>query len=385
MHGHVREQGGNSLEVRLVVPEVGHHHNGIGRYVSELQHGLGQRGVDTEQVAFRYMPGASRRSVLKAVPIGVMAAPGTAIMHFTQIQGASMLLFRKYPRTVVTVHDLGALLCPEDRAVRNGLDRFLLRLSLTGMRRADHIITVSEFTKQCLVNVLQYDPGRIDAIPHGADNQRFKPVPHARSLLQQRYCPDLAPDKRIVLYVGSEQPRKSLSTLVHALVALKRRGQHIHWLKIGPPLCQPEHQRLVHIIEEYGLQNDVTFVETVPDEDLPLFYSAADVYVQPSVWEGFGFPIVEAMACGTPVVTTSAAALKEVAGDAALLVEPRDSAALAAAMHSVLRDDVLAHALAYQGLKRAETFSWRTTVERTMLTYTSVLDQYATQKTMVNV
>lgn len=357
------------MDVRLVVPEHGKPIGGISRYVTELQRGLIRCGVAAEICPFRYLPGASRRSVLKALPVGIEGESDGTMYHLTRIQGASMLLFRRLDQVVVTVHDLGALLCPEDHLVGNALDRILFRLSLAGMRRANRIIAVSQFTKQCLVDSLGYEASRVDAIPHGVDANCFTRLLDARALLTRRYPLALPPAARIMLYVGSEQPRKDLVTLVRALGQLKRAGFVIHLLKVGPVVYPPGRQQLLQVIEEHGLTADVTFVGPVPDADLPLFYSAADLYVQPSVWEGFGLPVLEAMACGAPVVTTNIASLVEVTGDAALTVKPRDPTGLAEAIARVLGEAGLAEDLARRGIQRAAAFSWERAARMTIDSY----------------
>lgn len=360
------------MNVDLLVPSLGRQGGGIGRYVTELRRALIECGVAADLATFRYLPGAARRSVLKAMPVGVAGDRRDGIAHFTRIHGASLLLLRRLDRSVVTVHDLGALLCPEDRAIGSALDRFLLRLSLAGMRRAGRIIAVSAFTKRCLVRALGVDPARVDAIPHGVDAGRFAPVPEARAILADRYRLAVSPEARIALYVGSEQPRKSLPTLVRALSELRRGGHAVHWLKVGPALHPPGRARLLELIDACGLTDHVTFVDTVSDDDLPLFYGAADVYVQPSVWEGFGLPVLEAMACGTPVVATSAPALAEVAGEAAHLVAPRDPIALSEAIAGVLSDSRRADDLVERGARRAREFTWEKAARLTIASYARV-------------
>ncbi len=360
------------MDVRLIVRELGPQTGGIGRYVTELQRGLGKLGVRMEMAEFRYLPGASRRHVLKSVPVGINGRFNEAIVHIPRIFGSSMLLFRRPRYSVVTVHDLGALFCPEDRAVGNTFDRLLLHLSLAGMRRADRIVASSEFTKQCLVNSLGYDQSCVDAIPLGVDRSIFRRLPNARAILSERHEQLQKPQSYVILYVGSEQPRKSLGTLVRALSRLKHEGVPFFLLKVGASDYLPSRQALKSLIDAHGLTEDVILIDRVSDADLPLFYSAADVFVQPSVYEGFGLPVLEAMACGTPVVTTEVTSLPEVVGDAALLVGPRDPGALAEMISRMLRDESLAAALSERGLKRAALFSWDRTARSTISSYTTV-------------
>lgn len=357
------------MDVRLLVPQLGPQPGGIGRYVTQLQRGLLRHGVQAELAAFRYLPGASRRSVLMTVPIGVGGRSDGAVLHLTRIMGASMLLFRRLPRTVVTVHDLGALLCPEDRTSTTSLDRLLFWLSLAGMRRAHRIIAVSEFTKSNLVAALGYDPASVDAIHQGVNLDVFHPIQDARHRLAERFGVALPADATVVLYVGSELQRKGMPTLIAALATVKRAGFPIHWLKVGAPGSPAARAETRRLVAEHGLTADVTFLDHVPDSDLATVYSASNLYVQPSYWEGFGFPVLEAMACGVPVVSTDAASLPEITGDAARLVTARDPDALAKAMLDVLGSGGFARELVERGRRQAEMFSWERTAALTIESY----------------
>jgi glycosyltransferase involved in cell wall biosynthesis len=128
-------------------------------------------------------------------------------------------------------------------------------------------------------------------------------------------------------------------------------------------------------VAQLGLQEQVTFTGYVPDEDLPALYNAAELFVFPSLYEGFGLPVLEAMACGAPVVTSNTSSLPEVAGDAAILVDPYDVNAIAQAMRQVLEDPALAEALRQKGLERAKLFTWEKTARQTIAVYEKVLGE----------
>lgn len=361
------------MSVSLVVPEPGTTGTGIDRYCSELKRGLGRRGIPTSYTTFRYVPGASRRPVLRAVPIGVDDASGR-ITHFTRIGGASLLLFRRVANPVVTIHDLGALLCDEDQVMSATLDRLLLRLSLQGVRRARRIITVSEFTRACVISTLGIDPSRVDAIHHGVDLHRFQRIEGARRIVQDRLGITIPGNAAFVLSVGSDQPRKGLHDLARGVAELVRRGDAVHWIKAGAPVFAPGRSALQQTVDELGISGNVTFVDAVSDADLPVFYSAADVFVQPSLWEGFGLPVLEAMSCGAPVVSTRAASLPEVVRDAGILVEPRNPPALANAIALILSHPDLARDYAQRGQRNAARFTWDRTVEETVTSYRRTAD-----------
>lgn len=355
-----------SLPVDLI-GKYGGAHGGIARYASELQRGLTEAGADVRLAAFRYLPGANRRPVLKALPIGIEGRRANAIVHIPQLMGASVLLVSRLRPSVVTVHDLGFLCCPEDRLVLSRFDQQLIRLSLLGMKRADHLIAVSEFTRQSLV-ARGYRPERITTIPEGVDTDRFRPIPDAAESLQARYGIDVT-SRPVVLYVGNEFPRKNLATLVRALGMLKQEGLRVRWVKVGRSAYPPGRRELLQLIERERLLEDVSFVEGVSDDDLPLFYAAASVYVQPSVCEGFGLPVLEAMACGAPVVAMHAASLPEVCQEAALFIMDSAPEDCANAIRSVLIDQSLRERLRTDGVKRAARFSWNATALRTLETY----------------
>jgi glycosyltransferase involved in cell wall biosynthesis len=360
------------MDVRLVVPELGPQTGGIGRYVTELQGGLVSQKIDAKLARFRYPPGANRRTILRSIPIGVEDATSSSIVHLTRIQGASMLLFRRPQASVVTVHDLGALLCPEDEVITNPIDRMLLRLSLAGMRRAGRIIAVSEFTKQCLVKHLRYDADHVDVVPLGVDHGVFRPKQGARASLNDRFGLNISNEAAIILYVGSELPRKGLATLVQALSRLQYDGIQLHFIKVGRAGYQAGREQLMRLLAQTGLQAHTTILEDIPNKDLAILYSAADVYAHPSVWEGFGLPVLEAMACGAPVVASNAASLPEVTGSAGLLFDPHNVDALVSALRRVLAQPDLAAHLSESGQSRARDFTWRRTAERTVESYQSL-------------
>jgi glycosyltransferase involved in cell wall biosynthesis len=354
--------------VDLLVSRSVREQSGIGRYVYELERSLTAGGTPVRRSEFRYLPFADRRPVLRVLPIGVESPPEGQIYHLPNSRSAAVLLIARSLRpAVVTVHDIGALYNPDDRVLGSRISRGLLRLSWRGMRRADRIIAVSEFTRQGLIKA-GFDPRRIITIHEGVDQNRFRPIPDAAVAIRERYGVDMA-TRPTVLYVGNEFPRKNLATLVRALGRLKRDGPPIQWVKVGAAGYAPGRAELNQLIDSEGLTKDVTFVEHVPDEDLPRFYSAASVYVQPSTWEGFGLPVLEAMACGVPVVAAKADALIETCGDAALLVNLRDAEGMAGKIGNVLSDERLREGLRQRGFRRAAEFTWETAAARTQAVY----------------
>ena len=176
-----------------------------------------------------------------------------------------------------------------------------------------------------------------------------------------------------VLCVGAQQSRKNLPRLVAAFARLRADLPTSRLVIVGPTLWR--YDGLQEQIQSLGLDDAVQVLGYVPDKDLPALYSAADVFVFPSLYEGFGLPILEAMACGTPVVCSNSTSLPEVANDAALLIEPHDVDGMAGAMQRVLRDADLRVMLRKSGLKRAQDFSWERAAQETVAVYRQVMNE----------
>jgi len=178
--------------------------------------------------------------------------------------------------------------------------------------------------------------------------------------------------QRMILFVGTLEPRKNAETLIRAYARLRRASAIPHRLVLAGGRGW-RYEGLFALVEELGLQDDVLFPGFVPYDELPLWYNAADLFVFPSLYEGFGLPPLEAMACGVPVVVSSVSSLPEVVGDAGLLVDPLDVEGLAEAMARVLNDGALRAEMRGRGLARAERFSWLETARGTVRVYERVL------------
>jgi len=205
---------------------------------------------------------------------------------------------------------------------------------------------------------------------------RFQPITDPDTLARVRNRYGLP--ERFILYVGTIEPRKNLTTLLEAYAALTSRVSNlqypisnIHLVIAGRKgwLYEGFFRRL----RELGLEREVVFPGFVPDEDLPALYSAAELFVFPSLYEGFGLPPLEAMACGTPVITSNSSSLPEVVGEVGIMVEPRDVRALAEAMELVLTDEGKRREMREKGLRQAARFSWKRTAQETLEVYRSVV------------
>ncbi len=256
-------------------------------------------------------------------------------------------------RSVVTVHDLSFLTVPEAADPR--LRRYLSRAVPSAVAHADHVLADSRSTRDDLVAHLGVEPQRITVIYPGVD-PRFRPLDEAAvQSVRARY--DLR--EPFVLAVGTLEPRKNFPTLIAAYARLGEFGPHLAEVRLviagGKGWL---YEGIFATVERLGLGERVRFLDFVPDPDLPALYNAAAVFALPSLYEGFGLPPLEAMACGTPVVTSNVSSLPEVVDDAALTVPPTDVAALTAALAQVLTDEHLRAALRQRGLQQASRFTW---------------------------
>lgn len=247
----------------------------------------------------------------------------------------------------------------------NRRDRRYLRRDYAGMRAASAVIAVSEATRRDLLDRLGLRPDRVFVVHEGLDHELFQP-------LRLRLV-----DGPYLLFVGSEHPRKNLVALLRAFARLKTdpRWQRLRLVKAGAAGSgeAPFREQTLAALRELGLTDQVTFTEEVPDADLPAYYSGAECLVLPSRAEGFGFPPLEAMACGCPVVVSTAGALPEIVGDAGLQVPPDDVEGLHRALRTLLGDATLRRTLRDRGLRRAQEFSWERTARQTQRVYETAL------------
>jgi glycosyltransferase involved in cell wall biosynthesis len=246
--------------------------------------------------------------------------------------------------------------------------RAFVRPYHTGTAKADLVVAISEFSAAEFRREFKLDSSRVRAVPIGVDHARYRPS-DPRPFLAKYSIPG---DRPIVLYLGSEQPRKRVPAAVKAFIRARREIPDLIFVKIGRAdelPGHPERAAALRLLEESGSASAARFLDFVPEELLPAAYSSASAFIFPSRYEGFGLPVVEAMACGTPVVTTNVTALPEVAGDAALLVPPEDDEALAQALLRLLREKETAAALRERGLRQAAKFDWARTADGYLALY----------------
>jgi glycosyltransferase involved in cell wall biosynthesis len=371
------------VDARWIFPEI----SGIGFYTRELIRGIARRDRTNEYVLLfnnsdvldRTRPlfeAPGFRCEIARVGYGPFSPSGQLLLpRLLRRLGVDVFHSTNYMmplagcgrvRRVVTVHDMIPLLFPQHtpRALKTRLLPLYKGLMHEVARRADLVIAVSESTRRDILRVLGAPRGeerRVVVIPEAASPDYSPPDP--------RPSPLSSPSP-LILFVGRRDPYKNLELLIRAFGELRERGVQARLRVIGSPDNRyPEAPRLA---ERLGLQPFIEWTGYVPPGDLVGAYQAADVYVLPSLYEGFGLTVLEAMACGTPVICSGTSSLPEVAGDAAILLDPSDRAAWVDALGRVLTDKDLAADLSARGLRRAAEFSWERTAEMTVRAYDAV-------------
>lgn len=270
-----------------------------------------------------------------------------------------------HPRAVVTIHDLGYLFFPQ---AHPPLARLYLDLSTRwNARVAAHVIADSQATKDDLVRHYAIAPGKITVAYPGRDEDlRRVDDPSAIEAVKYRY--NVTGD--YLLYIGTLQPRKNLTRLIQAFSNLQSQISDFKMVIAGGMGWL--YADIFAEAKRLGLESQVLFPGRVAEEDKAALLSGAEAFVFPSLYEGFGLPVVEAMQCGTPVICSNTSSLPEVAGDAALLVDPLDVDALAQAMARLLDDADLRRTLVERGYAQSQKFSWADCAARVLAAFESV-------------
>jgi glycosyltransferase involved in cell wall biosynthesis len=374
-------QGDKMMHIAIDLTPSIQGHAGIGRYAEELTQALWESCPPDEQLTAFYTDPQRRRPnpPLDKLPVSALSLPNkqwrlsALLAHLMRLPQDRLVgqpdifwatdhLLPFFSRTasVFTLYDLSFKLFPH---VHTLLNRWFLGLMMPHfVQAADAIVVISESTKRDAVTSYQIEPDKIHVV-YGGVNAHFKPVdaPQKLNAVRHTYC---LPD-RFLLYVGVIEPRKNLPTLFDAfkranssdvkLVIAGKKG----WL----------YSETFARVQELGLEQNVIFTGFVPDDDLPALYSLAEAFVFPSLYEGLGLPVLEAMACGAPTICSDVSSLPEVAGDAALLVAPTDVRGWAEAMAYLTQNAALRADLRERGLHRAARFTWEAAARQTREVY----------------
>jgi glycosyltransferase involved in cell wall biosynthesis len=368
------------LDARTATP----HFPGIGRYVGNLARAMTPLLEAGEKLTVLHDPAHSpplaTSPAVQLLPVGT--SPFSVAQQYVlprrlerlraDLYHSAYFLMPYAPRprgipALLTVYDLIPLLVPQQSTLRARLlARWANRLAL---RTSQRVIAISDATRLDYLAQFRLPEEKIQAIPLAADPAFVEQPGERVAAMRARY----GLPERYVLYVGSNKPHKNLGRLIEVWARLQPRPMPLVIAGAWDARYPEPRQRAVAL----GLENEVRWLGPVPEPELPPLYGGAFLFVFPSLYEGFGLPVLEAMACGTPVVCSNSSSLPEVAGAAALLVDPMSTEALAGTVRLALEDESLRQEMSEKGLKQAQRFSWLQTAQRTLEVYRNGLDTHA--------
>jgi glycosyltransferase involved in cell wall biosynthesis len=358
---------------------------GAGIYTINLIHSLAALDTDFEfyiiaQQSGRKLIESDKTRALNWVVLPDKSPPRRLIWEQTRLPGLvrkmelDLLHSLHYSRplslecsSVVTFHDMTFFLYPQYHTFFKRL--YFPAAMRKSARSADALISVSENTKKDLVERLGVPDSKIHVVYHGVAD-RFKPISDWNQLenISQKY--NLPAE--FILYVGVVEPRKNLISLLNVFQNLQKSNKNLGLVIAGQTGWG--YHAVQEMVAKLELRDTVLFTGYIPPEDLPAIYNLARLFVYPSIYEGFGLPVLEAMACGTPTITTSISSLPEIVGDAGILVPPNDDRALLEAIKSLLEDEKDQNRLSTRGLQHAAEFTWTRTAQETCEIYSQVLE-----------
>ncbi len=357
---------------------------GIGSYVRNLLAGIARR-PEAEQYQFRvYAPAADRDAVPPLPPnfeVVEENSPGYSISELTRFSwrlfADRLDLFHAThyvipplarARAVVTIHDIIHVLYPQFLPSRAALlyARVMIRRAL---KRADRIITVSYNSKRDLVDYFGITPASIEVVYNGVASDFRADIPRAE---RERVAGKYGLPRPYLLFLGGEKPHKNVRNVLRAYAEARRARALPHALVLAGPMPK-NRSRVEALIAALDIESRVFRPGIVPEEDLPGLFAGADAFLYPTLYEGFGLPVVEAMACGVPVLTSSTSALQEIAGGYAQLVDPMDVDAIARGIADLATDPRRRARYSELGKRRAGEFSWDRAAEHTLRVYAEAL------------
>jgi glycosyltransferase involved in cell wall biosynthesis len=375
-------QSSNSRVFALDARTANNHFPGIGRYVSNLAQAMVSELAEDEQLLLLHdptqpsrwqLPPSSERVIVLEAAVSPFSfwqqwrIPRLLRRHKATIYHSPYYLMPYWTRkpTVLTIYDLIPQQFPE--MVSTEARRVFQRAMRQAIRKTRRIITISEATRNDLLAAYPISPDRVTAVPLAA-SLHFHPQPEAKiEQIREKYK---LPEKYL-LYVGINKPHKNLGRLLEAWRQIVSQSPEAPTLAIAGEWDDRYPEPKQHA-EQLALGDRVKFLGPFEETDLPSLYSGATAFVFPSLYEGFGLPVIEAMACGTAVLCSHTASLPEVGGEAALYFDPTDSDNIASTIASTLADERILTQLQQRGLKQAAQFSWRKTAVATLAVYRQI-------------
>jgi len=283
------------------------------------------------------------------------------LFHYTD---HAMSLIRSGHPVIITVHDIAYIRFPDLlNKSRQVYKKYILNLSV---KKADVIIADSHSTKRDIMEFFKVDEKKVKVIHLGVES-RFHPISNVERYRTRNNLPT-----KMILNIGTLEPRKNVVALIKAFKRLQERGFKDYVLTIAGEKGWL-YKKIFKEIKSSGMEQSIRLLGVVGDEYLPLLYNCANLFVYPSLYEGFGLPPLEAMACGVPIITSNTSSLPEVVGNAGIMVDPNDIESLSDEMYRVLGDKELMHRMSRDGLKRSKMFTWERTVNKVLETYKEVL------------
>jgi glycosyltransferase involved in cell wall biosynthesis len=281
-------------------------------------------------------------------------------------------LKKKNCKVVITCHDLVQFIYPEilkDQARFPAFSLASWKYSVQGMKYADRVIAVSTNTAKDVASMLPIASEKIVIVLNGVEDKFYQLLADEAQEIKKSY--ESLPETFCLLNVGTNHQRKNIDNILKSLILLRSRGIPTKLWKVGSEFS-PEQQKLIKL---HNLEPMITFINTPDKITLLKLYNAADALLAPSLYEGFGLTILEAMACGTPVISANVSSLPEVAGDAAILVNPLDVQAIADAVCDLQSDAKMRQSYIEKGLARTKQFSWRSSTEQVAKVYESLINE----------
>lgn len=276
-----------------------------------------------------------------------------ALLHLGVQGDAAVLNFINCSPVIVNCLDLIPLAYPKEYGV---YAKFKNWLSMRGLKKADHIIALSQFTKKDIIKRLKIKEEKISVAYAGADFKHFKKLNKNKNELLKKF--NLDPKYEYIAYLGNEEKRMNVVNQLKAFKITKNKIRNIKFIKAGKPNTATGRKEILEFIKKEELVNDIIFINYIDEKDLPTFYNAIDALMYPISYAGFGLPPLEAMACGCPVITSNLTSLPEVVGNAAIIVDPYNLGEMSKAIEKILSGNKFRNILIKRGFQQCKKFNW---------------------------